>query len=194
MPPSRNERASARRRHGFVDLHDHDVPREVDARMSHKVSLPAVIERPAVPSRASLRGLDWFAFSIANVQTGFGPFIAIYLTSQKWAQGGIGGLLLTVGSLVSLVGQIPGGALVDAARSERRVAMVAVAVIAFSALVLALWPILASVLVAQILHAAASCVLGPAIGAISLGLVGHYAIANRLGRYACFALIGNALS
>src|SRR5262245_18138324 len=193
MPPSRNERASARRRHGLVDLHDPDVPREVDARMSHKVPLPAVVEGPAAPSRASQRGLDWFAFSIANVQTGFGPFIAIYLTAQKWTQVDIG-LLLTVGSLVSLVGQIPGGALVDAARSERRVAMVAVAVIAFSALVLALWPILASVLVAQILHAAASCVLGPAIGAISLGLVGHYAIANRLGRNACFASIGNGLS
>jgi len=175
----------------LVDLHDRDKPREADARMSHKVSLPAVIDRPAAPSRASLRGLDWFAFSIANVQTGFGPFIAIYLTAQKWTQVDIG-LLLTVGSLVSLVGQIPGGALVDAARSERRVAMVAVAVIAFSALVLALWPILASVLVAQILHAGASCVLGPAIGAISLGLVGHYAIANRLGRNACFASIGNA--
>jgi MFS family permease len=177
----------------LVDLHDRDKPREADARMSHKVSLPAVIDRPAAPSRASLRGLDWFAFSIANVQTGFGPFIAIYLTAQKWTQVDIG-LLLTVGSLVSLVGQIPGGALVDAARSERRVAMVAVAVIAFSALVLALWPILASVLVAQILHAGASCVLGPAIGAISLGLVGHYAIANRLGRNACFASIGNGLS
>ena len=109
--------------------------------MSHKVSLPAVIERAAAPSRTSLRGLDWFVFSIANVQTGFGPFIAIYLTAQKWTQVDIG-LLLTVGSLVSLIGQIPGGALVDAVRSERRAAMVAVAVIAFAALVLALWPIL----------------------------------------------------
>src|SRR5271165_5047196 len=161
--------------------------------MSHKVSLPAIVARAAAPSRTSLRGLDWFTFSIANVQTGFGPFIAIYLTAQKWTQVDIG-LLLTVGGLVSLIGQIPGGALVDAARSERRVAMAAVAVIAVSALVLALWPILAIVLAAQILHAGASCVLGPAIAAISLGLVGHFAIADRLGRNACFASIGNGLS
>jgi MFS family permease len=177
----------------LVDPHDQDKPHEADARMSHKVSLPAVIERAVAPSRTSLRGLDWFVFSIANVQTGFGPFIAIYLTAQKWTQVDIG-LLLTVGSLVSLIGQIPGGALVDAVRSERRAAMVAVAVIAFAALVLALWPILAIVLAAQVLHAAASCVLGPAIAAISLGLVGHFAIANRLGRNACFASIGNGLS
>jgi MFS family permease len=159
--------------------------------MSHKVSLPAVIE-PS-PSWTSLRGLDWFTFSIANVQTGFGPFIAIYLTAEKWTQVDIG-LLLTVGSLTSLVLQVPGGALVDAVRSERRAAMVAVAVIAVAALGLALWPILALVLAAQVLHAAASSVLGPAIGAISLGLVGHFAIAARLGRNACFASIGNALS
>ena len=158
-----------------------------------KPTLPATIDRPPAPSRASLRGLDWFVFSIANVQTGFGPFIAIYLTAEKWTQVDIG-LLLTVGGLVSLVGQMPGGAIVDAASSERRVAMVAVTIIALSALMLALWPILAVVLGAQILHAGASCVLGPAIAAISLGLVGHRTIANRLGRNACFASIGNGLS
>jgi MFS family permease len=170
---------------------DQDNRREVHVGMSHKVSLPAVIE-PA-PSRTSLRGLDWFTFSIANVQTGFGPFIAIYLTAEKWTQVDIG-LLLTVGSLTSLVTQVPGGALVDAVRSERRAAMAAVAVIAVTALALALWPILALVLAAQVLHAAASSVLGPAIAAISLGLVGHFAIADRLGRNACFASIGNGLS
>lgn len=37
-----------------------------------------------VPSRGSLRGLDWFIFFLADVQTGFGPFVAVYLTTQKW--------------------------------------------------------------------------------------------------------------
>ncbi|MBV9531548.1 MAG: MFS transporter, partial [Bradyrhizobium sp.] len=31
----------------------------------------------SVPSRQSLRGLDWFIFFLADVQTGFGPFIAV---------------------------------------------------------------------------------------------------------------------
>ncbi len=34
---------------------------------------------------------------------------------------------------------------------------------------------------AAVLHSLASCVLGPAIAAISLGLVGHEAIGDRLG-------------
>jgi sugar phosphate permease len=50
------------------------------------------------------------------------------------------------------------------------------------------------VLAAQILHSLGSCVLGPAIAAISLGLVGYRAIGARLGRNACFASIGNGIA
>ena len=69
-----------------------------------------------VPSLASRRALDWFVFFLADVQTGFGAFVSVYLTAQKWTQTDIG-LVLTVGAFVGLVGQIPGGAIVDAARS-----------------------------------------------------------------------------
>ena len=37
-----------------------------------------------VPSGASLRALDWFVFFLADVQTGFGAFVSVYLTTQKW--------------------------------------------------------------------------------------------------------------
>ena len=60
-------------------------------------------------------------FFLADAQVGFGPLIAVYLTAQKWTQADIG-LVLTIGGLVALIGQMPGGALVDAARSERVVA------------------------------------------------------------------------
>jgi MFS family permease len=145
------------------------------------------------PSAASLRGLDWFVFFLADVQTGFGPFVTVYLTSQAWTQTDIG-LVLTLGGLIALAGQMPGGAIVDAARSERWVAAASVAAIAASALALALSPIFPMVALAQIVHAAASCVLGPALAAISLGLVGHLAIGERLGRNARFAAIGNGLA
>ncbi|HEY6257170.1 MAG TPA: MFS transporter [Xanthobacteraceae bacterium] len=151
------------------------------------------LEPPPAPSRASLRGLDWFIFFVADVQTGFGPFVAVYLTAQKWTQVDIG-LVLSAGSLVALVGQIPGGALVDLARSERLVAGLAIAAISISALGYAASPIFPVVLGAAVLHAGASCVLGPAIAAISLGLVGHARIGERLGRNARFASVGNGLA
>jgi len=145
------------------------------------------------PSRRSLRGLDWFVFFVADVQTGFGPFVSVYLTAQRWTQVDIG-LVLSAAGFVSLIGQMPGGALVDAARSERFVAGVAVVAICASALTYAALPIFPTVLAGSILHAAASCVLGPAMAAISLGLVGHAAIGQRLGRNARFASIGNGLA
>jgi MFS family permease len=145
------------------------------------------------PSGRSLQGLDWFVFFVADVQAGFGPFVAVYLTTQKWTQFDIG-LVMTVAGLISLVGQMPGGALVDAARSERVVAGAAVAAIGGAALAYAIWPIFPVVLAAASLQAAASCVLGPAIAAISLGLVGHSAIGERFGRNARFASIGAGLS
>jgi hypothetical protein len=134
---------------------------------------------PPKPSAQSLRGLDWFIFFLADVQTGFGPFIAVYLTTQKWTQGQIG-LVLSIGSVIGLLGQMPGGAIVDAARSERLVAGLAISTIGFAALGYAALPIFPVVATAATLHAAASCVLGPAIAAISLGLVGPHAIGERL--------------
>ena len=154
------------------------------ARVSHWSGSPHANRGPSV---GSTRGLDWFVFFLADVQTGFGPFVAVYLTTQKWTQIEIG-LILSVGGLVALLGQIPGGALADWARSERLVAGLAVAMIGVSALAYAAWPIFPIVLSAAVLQAASSCVLGPAIAAISLGLVGRAAISRRLGRNAALCI------
>jgi Major Facilitator Superfamily len=95
---------------------------------------------------------------------------------------------------VALACQMPGGALVDAMRSARLVAVIAVGAICLSALALAIWPTFLVVMAARVLHAGASCVLGPVIAAISLGLVGHAALGTRLGRNARFASIGNGFA
>ena len=147
----------------------------------------------AVLSTGSRRGLDAFAFFVANLQTGFGPFLAVYFSQAKWTQSDIG-FALTVGSLVGLLGQVPGGAFVDAARSKRLAAGVAVIGIAGSALALAVWPSFLVVLLAMALHSAASCILTPAIAAISIGLVGHARAGERLGRNASFQALGNAIA
>src|SRR5262249_1174208 len=150
-------------------------------------------EQDPRPSTQSQRGLDWFIFFLADVQTGFCPFVAVYLTTQKWTQSEIG-LILSIGGIVGLIGQMPGGAIIDAARSERLVAGLAVATIGVSALAYAAWPIFPVIAAAATLHAAASCVLGPAIAAISLGLVGPAAIGERLGRHARFASLGHGFA
>jgi MFS family permease len=144
-------------------------------------------------TRGSHRSLDWFSFFLADIQAGFGPFVAIYLTAHSWTQLDIG-LVLTASGLVALAGQLPAGALVDAVRSARLVAGVALLAICASALTIAVWPMFPVVLSARAIHAAASCVLGPAIAVISLSLVGYAGLGERIGRNARFASIGAGVS
>ena len=139
------------------------------------------------------RALDLLNFFVADVQTGFGPFVAVYLTVHKWPQTEVG-LALSLGTIVALAGQIPGGVLVDAARNKRLAAGVGLLGVMAAALLLALWPAQLPVLMAEMIHAAASCVVSPAIAAISLHLVGHAALGERLGRNARFGSIGNGLA
>ncbi len=147
-------------------------------------------EQEFQPSCRSREGLDWFTFFLGDIQTGFGPFIAVYLATQKWNQTDIG-LVLSIGALAGLFSQLPGGWLVDRVRSERSAAAAAVTAIGASAFMMAVWPVFAAVAFSRALQATASAVLGPAIAAVSLGLVGRHELAARLGRNARFASAGN---
>jgi MFS family permease len=173
----------------------------IDARL---IEDSRILPQPAARARASdtpadaatggsHRSLDWFSFFLADIQAGFGPFVAIYLTAHSWTQLDIG-LVLTASGLVALAGQLPAGALVDAVRSARLVAGVALLAICASAITMAVWPVFPVVLSARAIHAAASCALGPAIAVISLSLVGHAGLGERIGRNARFASIGAGVS
>jgi MFS family permease len=148
---------------------------------------------PGAMAARGLSGLDWLNFFVANFQTGFGPFISVYLTSMGWTQGAIGAALST-GTIASMASQVPAGVLVDATRNKRMVAAAAIAAIGVSALAIALWPNFLAITAAEALHSFASAVLGPAIAAITLVLVDPNAFGERLGRNARYAAIGNAVA
>src|ERR1700730_11482274 len=102
-------------------------------------------------SRRTSRALDWLLFFVADLQTGFGPFVAVYLTAHHWTASELG-FALGVGSVSSTLGQIPAGMFVDALRGKAIAAAVALIGIGASALLMAwsseIWP----VLLAQALH------------------------------------------
>ncbi len=141
------------------------------------------------PSRTSLSSLDGLNFFLAGMQAGFGPFVAVLLADEKWTQQNIG-YVLSVSGVAGLLSQLPGGELLDSSRSKRFLLALGAIVVAVSALVMALWPILPVVFAALVLQGLTSGVLGPAVAAISLGLVGHAALAERLGRNQRFASTG----
>src|SRR3984885_14371948 len=147
----------------------------------------------ASPSGASLRGLDGVNLFLAGALSGFGPYVAAFLAEQNWTQQNIG-FVLTAGGFAGLLSQLPGGALLDAIRSKRVAVALGTGMIAAGALMIALWPSFPLVLAALVLQGITGGFLGLAIAAISLGLVGNTALAERLGRNQRFASTGGVLA
>jgi predicted MFS family arabinose efflux permease len=145
------------------------------------------------PSARALRGLDWLNFFLADVQTGVGPFLAIYLAGYGWNEQRVG-VALTVGGIAGILTQTPAGALVDRLRSKRALIAAAVVALAAGALLVALLPNFGSVMSAQVLIGGTSSIFGPAICAVSLGIVGHKLFDRRQGRNQAFNSAGNVLA
>ncbi len=143
-------------------------------------------------SAAAGRSLDWLNLFVGNIQTGFGPFVAVYLTTRGWTETSIG-LALSLGTVAAMTSQIPAGALVDAIRSKASVVLLSIVAFSISALLFAVQPAPLAVYVAEILHSFSSCTLGPAIAAISLAVAGPAALGLRFGRNARYAAIGNGV-
>ena len=95
-----------------------------------------------------LHGLNWLFFFVADLQAGFGPFVAVYLTTHSWTQAELG-LALGAGSASAMLAQVPAGMLVDALRSKAVAGAAALIGVGASAMLMAWSPALWPVLLAQ---------------------------------------------
>ncbi len=145
------------------------------------------------PSNRTLLGLDWLNFFLADVQTGVGPFLAIYLAGYGWDEQRVG-MALTVGGIAGILTQTPAGYLVDRLRSKRALIAAGVVVLAAGALMIALVPSFWSVMSAQVMIGGTSSLFIPAICAVSLGVVGHRWFDRRQGRNQAFNSAGNVMA
>lgn len=145
------------------------------------------------PARAA-RSLDALNFFLADVEGGLGPYLAVYLlTVRQWNQAEIG-IVMSIAGIAGIAAQTPAGALVDTLRAKRAaiaIAALAVTVLAaFLTILTNFWP----VAVVQAATGVCGAIFGPAIGAVSLGIVGHRAFAARNGRNEAFNHAGNAFA
>jgi predicted MFS family arabinose efflux permease len=145
------------------------------------------------PSRRTLQGLDWLNFFLADVQTGVGPFLAIYLAGYGWNEQRVG-IALTVGGIAGILTQTPAGALVDRLHSKRALIGAGIGALAAGALLIAFVPSFWPVMSAQVLIGGTSSIFGPAICAVSLGIVGQHAFDTRQGRNQTFNSAGNVVA
>jgi MFS family permease len=117
-----------------------------------------------------LLGTNFFA---GDVIAGLGPYLAIYLLSAyHWKPGGIG-MALAAGSIATVIVQTPAGAFIDASYWKRAVLAVCASLIGLSAAIIVStndppWIVYS----AQVSIGIACAFLGPAIAAVTLGLVG----------------------
>ena len=144
-----------------------------------------------VLARAGL-ALDAANFFLADVRDALGPYLAVYLlTERQWDAASIG-VVMSIATVAGILAQTPAGALVDATRAKR-VVMVAAATLVTAASLLvpwlsSFWP----VAVSQATAHAAGVLFGPALAAVTLGIVGHGAFTKRIGRNESFNHAGNA--
>src|SRR6201990_2576090 len=128
----------------------------------------------------SLKALDWLNFFLAALLMGFGPFVAVHLAENGWAPASIGAIL-TISGLAGLTTQVPAGELIDVIGSKRALFGAAAAAAALALMIFGLRSDFPSISGAAIIQGVVGSVLGPSVAAISLGLVGHDALAERLG-------------
>jgi MFS family permease len=171
------------------------VPPVSEAVSKPRSSAGIIPEPEAVPkpSVGTLRGLDWLNFFLADVQTGVGPFLAIYLAGYAWNEERVG-VALTVGGIAGIIAQTPAGALVDHVHHKRTLIAAGVGALALGALLIAFVPSFWWVMSAQILIGGTSSIFGPAICAISLGTVGRHLFDARQGRNQSFNSAGNVVA
>ena len=143
---------------------------------------------------ASERPLDALNFFLADVEGGLGPYLAVYLlTVRQWNAAEIG-VVMSVAGIAGIVAQAPAGALIDAVRAKRAIiAIAACAVTVLSLALTVLWSFW-GVAIAQAAVGVCGAIFGPAIAAVSLGIVGHRRFARRNGRNEAFNHAGNAFA
>ncbi|MCB8883294.1 MFS transporter [Acidisoma cellulosilytica] len=147
----------------------------------------------AASPRSSWTGLRVFNFFAAATQTGYGPFLPVFLTQSGWSQGQIG-LALSTGAIASTVSQLPGGLLVDQIHQRRFLCAVSLGVLGLGALLLAFWPGITPVFGVLVLHGMATAILAPSIAAITLNLGGRDRFGEHVGNNSRYASLGNALT
>ncbi len=139
----------------------------------------------------SLRALDALNFCNAGIQTGLGPFIAIFYTAVRhWNPGQIG-TLIACQSIAGVIIQGPVGYWVDESRHKRLLTGAAGCVVALGALGIVVLPSFWAQIVVQIIIGCAVTIFPAATAAFALGMVERDKFARRVARNEVFTHSGN---
>ena len=145
------------------------------------------------PKQRSLRGLDWVNFFMADVNTGIGPFLAIYLTATRhWDPASVG-VVVAAQAVASLAAQAPAGWVVDNSTKKKWLLIIGAVIVAAGCVGIVVAPAISTEIAIQILIGITAAIFPPAIAAIALGIVGKAKLSGRAGRNEGFNHAGNVV-
>jgi MFS family permease len=146
--------------------------------------------KPRSESSTRLWPLLALNFFMADMQSGIGPFVGVFLQAHGWATGLIG-TALTLGNVAGMVITTPIGALIDTTNHKRAwVVVPGIAVVVGSVIILLsqqFW----AVAISQIATSISSAAIVPAVTGITLGLVKQRGFNRQIGRNQAFNHAGN---
>jgi len=129
-------------------------------------------------------------FFMADMQSGIGPFVGVFLLGRGWASGLIG-TALTIGNVAGMAITTPFGGFIDATSHKRAwIIIPGSAVVAGSAIILLsqdFW----AVAISQIATSVAGAAIVPAVTGLTLGLVKQRGFNRQIGRNQAFNHAGN---
>jgi MFS family permease len=131
-------------------------------------------------------------FFMADMQSGIGPFVGVFLQSHGWTSGLIG-TALTIGNVAGMLITTPIGGCIDTTDHKRAWVIVpGVAVVLASAIILAsqqFW----AVALSQVATSIAGAAIVPAVTGITLGMVKQRGFNRQNGRNQAFNHAGNMI-
>ncbi len=139
----------------------------------------------------SVRALDALNFCNAGIQTGLGPFIAIYYTAVRhWHPGQIG-ILISCQGFAGILVQMWAGNWVDESHHKRLLTAGAGLTVALGALGIVTLPGYSMQIAVQIVIGVAVTVFPAATAAFALGMSGKGEMSNRIARNETLTHVGN---
>jgi MFS family permease len=146
--------------------------------------------KPRPISPAYLWPLLALNFFMADMQSGIGPFVGVFLQEHGWTAGLIG-TALTIGNIAGMLITTPIGGFIDTTNHKRAwVVVPGIAVVAGSVIILLsqnFWAVTAS----QIATSVAGAAIVPAVTGITLGVVKQRGFNRQIGRNQAFNHAGN---
>ncbi|CAN5914615.1 MFS transporter [soil metagenome] len=144
--------------------------------------------------RGSVQWLKALNFSIADVQNGMGPYMALFLqSSAHWSTAQIG-TALAFGNIAQVVAQTPAGALIDRVHNKRALIAIGIVMIALACVVTPMFTSVGVVTIGQVLIGAAGAIFPATLAAMALGLVGRKRMDAQMGTNQAFNAAGNVFA